>query len=54
LNRSTDPINQLAIAGDSRVEWCEDNFQDDDAHTTRRPGIDATIPHRINHKKFGR
>jgi ATP-binding cassette ChvD family protein len=44
----------LAFEGDSRVYWCEGNYQVYDADRKRRLGVDADQPHRIKYKPFKR
>lgn len=44
----------LAFEGDSRVYWCEGNYQVYEADRKRRLGVDADQPHRIKYKPFKR
>jgi ATPase subunit of ABC transporter with duplicated ATPase domains len=44
----------LAFEGDSRVYWCEGNYQVYEAERKRRLGVDADQPHRIKYKPFKR
>jgi ATP-binding cassette ChvD family protein len=42
----------LAFEGDSKVVWCEGNFQVYEAQRKQRLGQDADQPHRIRYKKL--
>jgi len=44
----------LAFEGDSRVVWCEGNYQAYEAQRRERLGIDADQPHRIRYKALSR
>jgi ATP-binding cassette ChvD family protein len=44
----------LAFEGDSRVFWCEGNYQTYEAQRRERLGIDADQPHRIRYKALTR
>jgi sulfate-transporting ATPase len=42
----------LAFEGDSKVNWCEGNYQAYEAQRKQRLGADAEQPHRIRYKKL--
>jgi ATP-binding cassette ChvD family protein len=42
----------LAFEGDSKVVWCEGNFQTYEAQRRQRLGADADQPHRIKYRKL--
>ncbi len=42
----------LAFEGDSRVVWCDGNYQTYEAQRHERLGIDADQPHRIRYKSL--
>jgi sulfate-transporting ATPase len=44
----------LAFEGDSRVVWCEGNYQTYEAQRKERLGLDADQPHRIRYKSLTR
>ncbi len=44
----------LAFEGDSRVYWCEGNYQTYEAQRKERLGMDADQPHRIRYKSLTR
>jgi ATPase subunit of ABC transporter with duplicated ATPase domains len=44
----------LAFEGDSRVVWCEGNYQTYEAQRHERLGTDADTPHRIRYKALRR
>ena len=44
----------LAFEGDSRVVWCEGNYQTYEAQRKERLGVDADHPHRIRYKALTR
>jgi ATPase subunit of ABC transporter with duplicated ATPase domains len=44
----------LAFEGDSRVYWCEGNYQTYEAQRKERLGIDADQPHRIKYRSLTR
>ena len=44
----------LAFEGDSRVYWCEGNYQSYEAQRKERLGLDADQPHRIRYKSLTR
>ncbi|MSR56452.1 MAG: energy-dependent translational throttle protein EttA [Planctomycetaceae bacterium] len=44
----------LAFEGDSRVYWCEGNYQVYESERKRRLGVDADQPHRIKYKPIKR
>ena len=44
----------LAFEGDSRVVWCDGNYQTYEAQRHERLGIDADQPHRIRYKSLRR
>jgi len=44
----------LAFEGDSRVYWCEGNYQVYEANRRQRLGVDADQPHRMRYKPFSR
>jgi sulfate-transporting ATPase len=44
----------LAFEGDSRVVWCEGNYQTYESQRRERLGIDADTPHRIRYKGLTR
>ena len=44
----------LAFEGDSRVVWCDGNYQAYEAQRKERLGIDADTPHRIRYKGLTR
>jgi sulfate-transporting ATPase len=44
----------LAFEGDSRVVWCEGNYQTYEAQRHERLGTDADTPHRIRYKALSR
>jgi energy-dependent translational throttle protein EttA len=44
----------LAFEGDSRVVWCDGNYQTYEAQRHERLGIDADQPHRIRYKALTR
>ncbi len=44
----------LAFEGDSKVVWCEGNYQTYEAQRKERLGIDADQPHRIRYKSLTR
>ncbi|MFI5459772.1 MAG: energy-dependent translational throttle protein EttA [Isosphaerales bacterium] len=44
----------LAFEGDSRVYWCEGNYQTYEAERHQRLGLDADQPHRIRYKSLTR
>jgi ATPase subunit of ABC transporter with duplicated ATPase domains len=44
----------LAFEGDSRVVWCEGNYQTYESQRRERLGIDADTPHRIRYKNLTR
>jgi ATP-binding cassette ChvD family protein len=44
----------LAFEGDSKVAWCEGNFQVYEAQRKERLGAEADQPHRIRYKKLTR
>ncbi|WP_422927134.1 energy-dependent translational throttle protein EttA [Singulisphaera sp. PoT] len=44
----------LAFEGDSKVVWCEGNYQTYEAQRKERLGIDADQPHRIRYKALTR
>jgi energy-dependent translational throttle protein EttA len=44
----------LAFEGDSRVVWCEGNYQSYEAQRRERLGIEADQPHRIRYKALTR
>ncbi len=44
----------LAFEGDSRVVWCEGNYQTYESQRRERLGIDADQPHRIRYKALTR
>jgi energy-dependent translational throttle protein EttA len=44
----------LAFEGDSRVYWCEGNYQVYESERKRRLGVDADQPHRIRYKPMKR
>ena len=52
LNRIATHI--LAFEGDSRVVWCDGNYQTYEAQRKERLGIDADQPHRIRYKSLRR
>ncbi len=52
LNRISTHI--LAFEGDSRVVWCDGNFQTYEAERHERLGLDADQPHRIRYKHLTR
>jgi ATP-binding cassette ChvD family protein len=52
LNRIATHI--LAFEGDSRVVWCDGNFQTYEAERKERLGLDADQPHRIRYKHLTR
>jgi ATPase subunit of ABC transporter with duplicated ATPase domains len=44
----------LAFEGDSRVVWCDGNYQTYEAQRKERLGVDADRPHRIRYKALTR
>ena len=44
----------LAFEGDSRVVWCDGNYQTYEAQRNERLGLDADQPHRIRYKHLTR
>ena len=44
----------LAFEGDSRVAWCDGNYQTYEAQRKERLGMDADQPHRIRYKSLRR
>jgi ATP-binding cassette ChvD family protein len=44
----------LAFEGDSRVYWCEGNYQSYEANRHQRLGHDADQPHRVKYKPIAR
>jgi len=52
LNRISTHI--LAFEGDSRVVWCDGNYQTYEAERHERLGLDADQPHRIRYKSLTR
>ena len=42
----------LAFEGDSKVVWCEGNYQAYEAQRRQRLGADADQPHRIKYRKL--
>ena len=44
----------LAFEGDSRVVWCDGNYQTYEAQRHERLGLDAEQPHRIRYKSLTR
>jgi len=44
----------LAFEGDSRVVWCEGNYQAYEAQRKERLGLDADQPHRIKYRSLTR
>jgi energy-dependent translational throttle protein EttA len=52
LNRIATHI--LAFEGDSRVVWCDGNYQTYEAERHERLGLDADQPHRIRYKSLTR
>ncbi len=44
----------LAFEGDSRVFWCEGNYQIYEASRRQRMGADADAPHRVRYRPFTR
>ena len=44
----------LAFEGDSRVVWCEGNYQTYEDQRHERLGLDADQPHRIRYKALTR
>ena len=44
----------LAFEGDSRVVWCDGNYQTYEAQRKERLGVDADSPHRIRYKALTR
>jgi len=44
----------LAFEGDSKVVWCDGNYQTYEAQRKERLGIDADRPHRIRYKALSR
>src|SRR5438270_211824 len=50
LDRITTHI--LAFEGDSKVVWCEGNYQTYEAQRRQRLGVEADQPHRIRYKKL--
>src|SRR5438309_1975413 len=44
----------LAFEGDSKVVWCEGNYQTYEAQRKQRLGAEADQPHRIRYKKLAR
>src|SRR5262249_45592777 len=44
----------LAFEGDSKVYWCEGNYQTYEEERRRRLGIEADQPHRIKYKALTR
>ena len=44
----------LAFEGDSRVVWCDGNYQTYEAQRHERLGLDADQPHRIRYKSLSR
>src|SRR5206468_4252580 len=52
LNRIATHI--LAFEGDSRVVWCEGNYQTYESQRKERLGLDSDQPHRIKYKSLTR
>src|SRR4029434_2556271 len=46
--------HMLAFEGDSKLVWCEGNYQDYEADRHRRLGAEADQPHRIKYRKLTR
>jgi ATPase subunit of ABC transporter with duplicated ATPase domains len=44
----------LAFEGDSRVVWCEGNFNDYEEDRRKRLGAAADQPHRVKYRKLTR
>ena len=44
----------LAFEGDSKVVWCDGNYQSYEAQRKERLGIDADTPHRIRYRSLTR
>ena len=44
----------LAFEGDSRVVWCDGNYQTYEAQRHERLGVEADQPHRIRYKSLTR
>ena len=44
----------LAFEGESRVVWCDGNYQTYESQRKERLGIDADQPHRIRYKSLRR
>jgi sulfate-transporting ATPase len=44
----------LAFEGESRVAWCDGNYQTYEAQRKERLGMDADQPHRIRYKSLRR
>jgi ATPase subunit of ABC transporter with duplicated ATPase domains len=44
----------LAFEGDSRVVWCDGNYQAYEVQRHERLGTDADVPHRIKYKSLTR
>jgi ATPase subunit of ABC transporter with duplicated ATPase domains len=44
----------LAFEGDSRVVWCDGNFETYEAQRRERLGVDADQPHRIKYRSLTR
>ena len=44
----------LAFEGDSRVVWCDGNYQTYEASARSAWGLDADQPHRIRYKSLTR
>jgi ATPase subunit of ABC transporter with duplicated ATPase domains len=42
----------LAFEGDSKVVWCEGNYQTYEAQRKQRLGLEADQPHRLRYKKL--
>jgi ATP-binding cassette ChvD family protein len=46
--------HMLAFEGDAHVEWFEGNFEEYEKDKVRRLGAEATVPHRMTHKRLTR